>query len=307
MKAGLHAALVNNWPIKVTSLALAAVLWAAVAAEEPTTQLVPVTLMVEPPEGRALTRPLPPVKALYAGSARELIKLYGTPPVITAMVPDTLTGSRYVLELSPGELKLAVKANVQAQDVQPRRIEVRLDAAARRTVPVVSRVTITPDTGFAVVGGLALSPSSLLVRGPDAVVARIDSVTTVPLEITAVRGPVRRNVPIDTEGLGVAQLSKREVEVSAEIEAVSERALLDVPVTVRGDRNAWIVDPPTVLVTLRGPAIRVAKLSKDSVTVLAQPTAGGRRETVRVSLLTPPGIEATARPDSVRIQRRGND
>lgn len=307
MKAGLRAALVNNWPIKLTSLALAAVLWAAVAAEEPTTQLVPVTLMVEPPEGRALTRPLPQVKALYAGSARELIKLYGTPPVITAMVPDTLTGSRYVLELSPGELKLAVKANVQAQDVQPRRIEVRLDAAARRTVPVVSRVTITPDTGFAVVGGLALSPSSLLVRGPDAVVARIDSVTTVPLEITAVRGPVRRNVPIDTEGLGVAQLSKREVEVSAEIEAVSERALLDVPVTVRGDRNAWIVDPPTVLVTLRGPAIRVAKLSKDSVTVVAQPTAGGRRETVRVSLLTPPGIEATARPDSVRIQRRGND
>lgn len=307
MKAGLRAALVNNWPIKLTSLALAAVLWAAVAAEEPTTQLVPVTLMVEPPEGRALTRPLPQVKALYAGSARELIKLYGTPPVITAMVPDTLTGSRYVLELSPGELKLAVKANVQAQDVQPRHIEVRLDAAARRTVPVVSRVTITPDTGFAVVGGLALSPSSLLVRGPDAVVARIDSVTTVPLEITAVRGPVRRNVPIDTEGLGVAQLSKREVEVSAEIEAVSERALLDVPVTVRGDRNAWIVDPPTVLVTLRGPAIRVAKLSKDSVTVVAQPTAGGRRETVRVSLLTPPGIEATARPDSVRIQRRGND
>ncbi len=307
MKAGLRAALVNNWPIKLTSLALAAVLWAAVTAEEPTTQLVPVTLLVEPPEGRALTRPLPPVKALYAGSARELIKLYGTPPVITAMVPDTLTSSRYVLELSPGELKLAVKANVQAQDIQPRRIEVRLDAVARRTVPVVSRVTITPDTGFAVVGGLALSPSSLLVRGPDAVVARIDSVTTVPLEITAVRGPVRRNVPIDTEGLGVAQLSKREVEVSAEIEAVSERALLDVPVAVRGDRSAWIVDPPTVLVTVRGPAIRVAKLSKDSVTVVAQPTAGGRREAVRVSLLTPPGIEATARPDSVRIQRRSDD
>jgi YbbR domain-containing protein len=306
MRAGLRAALVNNWPIKLTSLALAAVLWAAVAAEEPTTQLVPVTLLVEPPEGRALTRPLPQVKALYTGSARELIKLYGTPPVITAMIPDTLTGSSYSLELSPGELKLAQKANVQAQDVQPRRIEVTLDAVSHRTVPVVSRVAVKPDTGFAVVGGLALSPSSLLVRGPDAVVARIESVTTVPLEITAVRGPVRRNVPIDTEGLGVAQVSRREVEVSAEIEAVSERALLDVPVAVRGDRGAWMVDPPTVLVTLRGPAARVARLNKDSVAVVAQPTAGGRRETVRLGLLTPPGIEATARPDTVRIQRRGD-
>ena len=306
MRTGLRAALINNWPIKLTSLALAAVLWAAVAAEEPTTQLVPVTLMVEPPEGRALTRPLPQVKALYAGSARELIKLYGTPPVITAVIPDTLTGQTYALELVPGELKLAQKANVQAQDVQPRHIEVTLDAVSRRTVPVVSRVTVRPDTGFAVVGGLALSPSSLLVRGPDAVVARIESVTTVPLEITAVRGPVRRNVPIDTDGLGVAQVSKREVEVSAEIEAVSERALLDVPVAVRGDRNTWIVDPPTVLVTLRGPAARVARLSKDSVTVVAQPTAGGPRQTVRLSLLTPPGIDATARPDTVKIQRRGD-
>ena len=305
MTGGLRAAIAANWPIKLTSLALAAVLWAAVAAEEPTTQLVPVTLLVEPPEGRALTRPLPPVKALYAGSARELIKLYGTPPVITAMIPDTLSGSNYLLELSPGKLKLVQKANVQAQDVQPRRIEVTLDAVSHRTVPVVSRVTITPDTGFAVVGGVALSPSSLLVRGPDAVLARIQAIATVPLDITAVRGPVRRTVPIDTESLGVAQVSQREVEVTAEIEAVSERALLDVPVAVRGDRNAWIVDPPTVLVTLRGPAARVAQLSKDSVTVVVQPTGAARREAVRVSLVAPPGIEATARPDTVHVQRRG--
>ncbi len=306
MTTGLRAALVTNWPIKLTSLALAAVLWAAVAAEEPTTQLVPVSLLVEPPEGRALTRPLPQVKALYAGSARELIKLYGTPPVITAVLPDTLAGSTYALELTPGQLKLVQDANVTAQDVQPRHIEVTLDAVSHRTVPVVSRVTIQPDTGFAVVGGLGLSPSSLLVRGPDAVVARIDAVTTVPLEITAVRGPVRRSVAIDTESLGVAQVSQREVEVSAEIEAVSERALLDVPVSVRGDRNAWIVYPAHVLVTVRGPAARVAQLNKDSVAVVAQPTGAARRETVRLSVTTPPGIEATATPDTVRIQRRGD-
>jgi hypothetical protein len=306
MRAGVRAALLANWPIKVTSLALAAVLWAAVAAEEPTTQLVPVTLLVEPPEGRALTRPLPQVKALYAGSARELIKLYGSPPVISAMIPDTLTGSSYILELTPNELKLVQSADVKPQDVQPRRIEVTLDAVSHRTVPVVARVTIRPDTGFAVVGGVALSPSSLLVRGPGAVVARTESVSTVPLEITGVRGPVRRNVAIDTEVLGVAQVSRREVEISAEVEAVSERALLDVPVSVRGDRTAWLVDPATVLVTVRGPATRVARLSKDSVSVVAQPAGTGRRETVRLTLMAPAGIEAAARPDTVHVQRRGD-
>ena len=306
MRSGLRAALVTNWPIKLTSLALAAVLWAAVAAEEPTTQLVPVTLIVEPPEGRALTRPLPPVKALYAGSARELIKLYATPPVITAVIPDPLAGSSYVLELFPNDLKLAEDAAVKAQDVQPRRIEVELDAVSRRLVPVVSRVTIKPDTGFAVVGGVAFSPSSVLVRGPDAVVSGIEAATTVPLEITAVRGPVRRRVPIDTGSLGVAQVSQREVEVSAEVEAVSERALLEVAVTVRADRGSWVADPPAVIVTVRGPAMRVAQLGKDSVAVLAVPSGAARRETVRLMVVTPPGIDATAIPDTVQLQRRGD-
>jgi len=306
MRSDLRYALVTNWPIKLTSLALAAVLWAAVAAEEPTTQLVPVSLIVEPPEGRALTRPLPAVKALYAGSSRELIKLFSTPPVITAVIPDTLSGSSYVLELFPNDLKLADDADVKAQDVQPRRLEVTLDAVARRLVPVVSRVTIKPDTGFAVVGGVAFSPSSVLVRGPEAVVSRVEAATTIPLEITAVRGPVRRRVPIDTGTLGVVQVSQREVEVSAEIGAVSERAFLDVAVTVRGERAAWVVEPAAVMVTVRGPAIRVAQLAKDSLAVWAVPTGTARRETVRLTVAAPPGLDATATPDTVRLKRRGD-
>ncbi len=307
MTFDLRAALVTNWPIKLTSLALAAVLWAAVAAEEPTTLQVPVTLLVEPPEGRALTRPLPPVKALYAGSARELIKLYASPPFITIAIPDTVTGSAYLLDLSPGDLKLHGGASVRAQDIQPRRVEVALDAVASRTVPVTPRVTIRADTGFAIVGGVALSPNSLTVRGPDGVVAQVSSVSTVPLEIAGVRGPVRRVVAIDTSSLGVAQVSRREVEVAADVQAVSERVLVSVPVEVRGERaGGWVVDPPTVLVTVRGPARRVALLTRDSVAVVLFPTATGRRETAKLSVVTPPGIEASTTPDTVHVQRRGN-
>ncbi len=306
MKVSLRALFVTNWPIKLTSLALAAVLWAAVAAEEPTTQLVPVDLMVQPPVGRVLTRPLPPVKALYAGSARELIKLYASPPVITAAIPDTVTGSSYVLDLQPADLKLAEDAAVKAQDVQPRRIEVTLDTVSRRLVPVVPRVTIRPDTGFAVIGGIALSPSSVYVHGPEAVVARIDSVRTVPLEITAVRDPVRRAVAIDTAPLGVAQVARKDVEISADIEAVSDRVLLDVPVQVRPDRGAWTAEPATVIVTLRGPTARVTQLSRDSIAVVASPASGGRRETVHLHVTAPPGIEGLATPDTVQVRRKGD-
>lgn len=302
----LRGVLLTNWPIKLTSLALAAVLWAAVAAEEPTSRLVPVTLIVEPPPGRALTRPLPPVRALYTGSARELVKLYHARPVLTAVLPDTLSGSTYVLDLSPGDLKLTKDAAVTPRDVQPRRIEIHLDALAQRLLPVVPRVTIQPDSGFAVVGGLALSPSSVLVRGPGAALARLEAVTTVPLAITGVREPVRRSVPLDGAALGVAQPARREVDIAAEVEALSERTLLDVPVIIPGDRGSWLADPAAVMVSLKGPARRVARLSRDSVAVLATPSGSSRRETTRLLLVPPPGIEAQAKPDTVHLQRKGD-
>ena len=74
--AKIRAAILVNWPAKLTALLLSGVLWAAVAAEEPTTQLVPVTLEVEPPHGRRMSTKLPPVQAEYVGSTRELINLY---------------------------------------------------------------------------------------------------------------------------------------------------------------------------------------------------------------------------------------
>ena len=63
-----------NWPLKLTALALAAVLWAAVAADEPSSQRVAIALRVNAPEGRPLTRSLPTVYGIFGGPARELLK-----------------------------------------------------------------------------------------------------------------------------------------------------------------------------------------------------------------------------------------
>ena len=71
---------VANWPIKLTALLLAIVLWAVVTAEETTTQLVPVTLVVQPPEGRTVTDTLPAVQARYRGTLRERPRVYQSYP-----------------------------------------------------------------------------------------------------------------------------------------------------------------------------------------------------------------------------------
>jgi len=300
----LRSAVVVNWPAKLTALLLSGVLWAAVAAEEPTTQLVPVTLSVQPPPGRSLTGPLPAVQAVYVGSTRELIKLYSSPPTIQRVIPDTLSGSEYELVLSPQDLITPTRLNVRVEDIQPRSVRIGLDEVVRRTLVVEPRVTITPDSGFAVQGGIAVEPGSVTVTGPDAILRDLTAIPTVTLEVSGVNAAVRRQVPLDTTGLGTARVMPAQVEISADVAFMAERVLMGVPITIRAERPAlFIVDPPAVLVTVRGPSLRLARLTRDSVIVLAVPTTDGPEQVV-LEVVPPEGLTGVATPDTATVTRR---
>jgi hypothetical protein len=302
--ARARAAVLVNWPAKLTALVLSGVLWAAVAAEEPTTQLVPVTLTVQPPRGRSVTGTLPVIQAVYVGSTRELIKLYSSPPTIQKVLPDTLTGSEFELTLTPQDLIMPARLNVRPEDVQPRSVRIRLDEVVQRTLVVEPRVTIAPDSGFALQGGIAVEPGSVTVTGPEAILRGLTAVSTVTLELSGVNTAVRRQVSLDTTGLGAARLAPTTVEISADVVFMAERVLMGVPVTVRADRPAtFVADPPAVLVTVRGPSRRLARLTRDSVLVLATPATDGP-ERVVLEVVPPEGLTGVATPDTATVTRR---
>jgi len=302
----LRTLVTTNWPIKVTALVLSAVLWAAVAAREPTTQRVPVDIVVQPPPGRTVIGPIPQVQAMYAGTTRELLKLFSSPPVARKVIPDTLTGTEYTIELSTEDLAIAGNIAARPQEIQPRRIVIALDKVTRRTVPVRPRITVIPDSGYTLTGGVAVAPSTVTIRGPENIVRTIGSVPTMPMRLTGVTTSVRRTVPLDTDALGVARVSPTEVEVSANVAFISERVLMGVPVLVVGDRAAdWVVAPLAVIVTIRGSGPRLVRFTRDSVSVLAVPTPGVEgADTVVVQVAAPAGITAVATPDTVVLTKR---
>jgi hypothetical protein len=302
--ARIKTAILVNWPAKLTALLLSGVLWAAVAAEEPTTQLVPVKLEVALPAGRSLAGELPPVQAVYVGSTRELIKLYSSPPVIRRVLPDTLTGSEYQLDLSPQDLIAGRRINVRAEDVQPRSVTIRLDAVVQRSVAVEPRVTIVPDSNFTVVGGIGVSPPTVVVSGPDSAVRALATIPTVRLELRSVNSPVRRTLAIDTMGLGTVRVFPESVQVSADLTFVAERVLTGVQVEVRSDRPGVIADPAAVLVTIRGASRRLASLTRDSLVVIARSINPDSTERVMLEVTAPDGVTGVATPDSVTLTRR---
>lgn len=302
----LKDAIVTNWPVKLTALLLAGVLWAAVAAEEPTTQLVPVSMVVQPPPGRTLKGALPPVQAVYVGATRELIKLYSSPPTIQKVLPDTLNGNEYLLPLGPEDLVTGRTINVRPEDVQPRTIRITLDEVAQRSLRVQPRITLVPDSGYVVLGGIAVAPSSVTVRGPEAAIRRLEEIATVPTELTGITEPVRRTVPLDTTGLGRVRVLPDSVEIRAEVAFLAERVLMGVPITIQADRGATLATSPlAVLVTVRGPSVRLARLTRDSVTVVASPVDDNLPARVALQVVAPEGITGVATPDSATVQRRG--
>lgn len=305
LAARLKDAVVTNWPIKLTALILSAVLWAAVAAEEPTTQEIPVNLVLEAPPGRGLNGSLPAVSATYLGPWREITKLFTSPPIVRKVVPDTVSGTEFTVTLSLDDLLADADVDARAQAIQPAEFVVTLDDVTRRAVRVTPRVQINPDSGYMMVGGLAVTPSRVTVVGPDSIVRSIRDVPTMPVSLTGVRAPVGQTVPLDTTGLSPARVIPEVVEITASIAVITERVLMGVPVAVQGDGATWTVDPPAVIVTVRGPNTRVARLTRDSLSVTAVAPAAGDTVTVAVEVVPPSGITAASTPDSAVLIRRG--
>jgi YbbR domain-containing protein len=304
----LRDRLVENWPIKITALGLAAIVWAAVAAEEPTTQLVPVRLDVTPPEERSIVASLPEVQALVQGTAREIIKLYADPPTITVVLPDTISGATYQLALSVGDIDGLEGAAVTVQQIEPRTVTIVLDELTRREVPVVHRVTIVPDSGYVLIDRPRVTPRSLTIEGPQSQIALVDTVFTVPLRLTAVTSAQRRRVAIDTTGLGSVRPAERYVTVSATVEGVVDRVFDAVRVAIVGPNTAaWTTDPVAVAVTARGMQSRITGLARDSIQARVRLPATADDSVVAVDIAPLEDVELRATPDSVVLRRTDRD
>jgi hypothetical protein len=159
-----------------------------------------------------------------------------------------------------------------------------------------------------VLSAIAVVPATVRLLGPREAIRRIDSARTRPLEVVRADGPVEETVALDTSGFGRVRVVPSEVTVRVELERVGERILSAVPVRLSSDLAA-VARPErtTVAVRVRGAAARLKALAGDSVLVVVDWTGPSVPGRVRLRVLSPAGLEATALPDSVTLVRRNAD
>ncbi|HWC75355.1 MAG TPA: hypothetical protein VG454_15580 [Gemmatimonadales bacterium] len=309
-RASLLQLITRNWPIKGAALFLALMLYVAVQLQQPVTTSFDVTLNVQLPRGRALVQKLPKVRAQVSGKGSQILKLRSLAGDITRRVPDTLTSTTWSIHLDPTDVELALPkgADVRVMEIRPSEITIALDSVARKDVRIVSLVTVVADSSQMLRGGLSMTPTTARLVGPGKSLEAIDSVTTVPMEITNVSGTFGRTVPIDTMPLGIVRIAPKQVTVTGDMGVIAERSFSGIPVeTGAGAITSYIVTPAKVSVSVRGPEDRVQALTRDSLRVVAHitnSTTSAGSGVARITVVGPRGLVARAIPDSVTLKRR---
>lgn len=181
--------------------------------------------------------------------------------------------------------------------ILPARVTTAVEVDQRgRSVPVLVQTVGNPAQGFETVGSVA-NPATVLLDGPDEVVADILSVVTAPIDISGATETVSTGAaivglppdvsvvnPIDGTVVAVIQIRPRGVT----------QLLSDLRVRVRGVPDGFTasIAPETIGVVVFASEETTANISGDeiSVSVSAEGLGAGRHQ-LRPSVTVPPEVQ----------------
>jgi hypothetical protein len=201
----LRGAFTERLGLKATALVLAVMLWVLVSAREPTEGLVRVRVTPVLDSSLVLRDGPPELRALVAGRAADLVKLYANPLVVRRTVggdvPDTL-----VLDVAPSDVHIPAELSnaVRVLDVQPRSVTLRFETKVTREVPILNdgHIVVRTDSGLAMADEVRFEPREVRVTGPRRAVRQLRGIHPFSLAIRA--GDTLPHVAdLDTTGTGV--------------------------------------------------------------------------------------------------------
>jgi len=181
-------ALGRNLPIKITSLVLAALLWAMVAGQREVirTVRVPLELPALPDSLMYLESPPAAVQVTFRASGRKLFWLRLRPPRLRPGISLRATDEPVVLRLREELLDLPRQFSGTVMDISPATLRVQLAAVGEKEVPVKVVVGKEPRHPYRLAEGSTpvATPSHVRARGPRERVDRMPWVRTQFLDLS---------------------------------------------------------------------------------------------------------------------------
>lgn len=309
--------LVRHPVLKVISFFFAMVIWLYVQREQVVQQAVRATVDWTLPESLVLADSVPEEVVLTVeGSRAALRRAQLSDVVITADLSQATIGSTPVEFISLPRTGLPQMTEVKA--TSPSTATVVLDEQDTRNVEVVAATVGDPATGYGL-GPIKIDPAVVEVKGPRTVVAEMQVVTTLPIDVSGLSAWSEPQVQLDLpRGVKLAD-PDRVLTARIPVEALfAEEAFSGVRV-VSPDQD-WEVLTTEVKVVFQGPQAKLDQLDlKASSAVLAvvhlpdNPSRSryevpfGPRDGLRLEIVYPYSEEVevvTVEPSVVEVRRK---
>src|SRR5436190_16067263 len=188
--------------LKFVSIALAALIWIAVAGEQTVERSlrIPLEFTNLPAQLEMVGEPPTVVDVRVRGSSGALNRIAAGELVAVLDLRAARAGQR-LFHLGGEDVRSPF--GVDVVQVNPSTVPMMFESSGSKTVPVVPTVEGEPADGFAV-GTVTAEPSTVEVLGPVSVLSRLTQAITEPVTVTGASAPVTEMVNI-----GVADTSLR--------------------------------------------------------------------------------------------------
>ncbi|MDT8368473.1 MAG: YbbR-like domain-containing protein [Longimicrobiales bacterium] len=305
----------HNASLKAAALAAAVFLWAITPADgtqRESLTSVPIRVQVADLAWMLAEPPFPEeVEVRISGPAREIIRLAREGTSVRVPV-DTVFAEDTTVTLRRDWVTLAGVSGLVVEEILPATIGLTFEPVTSAALAVEIRTTGELSEDLALASPIGVTPAVVRVRGPTRILNALDSIATLPVDLSTVTASGIRSVRVDTTGLGPALLDPREVSVAFRVDTAEERTVKEAPVRLVGPgASEYRVEPRTLPMVIRGAAVRLqgADLSEVAWEIdtraLGILAVGEERRVAPDAVGVPPLLRPFVRADSVRVVRPG--
>jgi YbbR domain-containing protein len=238
--------------LKIVSLALAALLWVAVAGEQTVERSlrIPLEFTNLPSQLEVVGDSPAVVDVRVRGSSGALNRIAAGELVAVLDLRSARSGQR-LFHLDGDDVRTPF--GVEVVQVNPSTVSMTFEQSASKVVPVVPSVEGEPADGF-VVGTVTAEPSTVEVLGPTSVLSKLTQAITEPVAVTDASAPVTETVNIGVADAAVRLRQPQTARVAVTIgPAPVEWSVSDIAVKPRNGQGRVQVIPTRITAWVRGP------------------------------------------------------
>tara|TARA_B100000925_G_scaffold285288_1_gene261421 strand:+ start:349 stop:1323 length:975 start_codon:yes stop_codon:yes gene_type:complete len=173
-------------------------------------------------------------------------------------------------EKNPRKVVIPPSHNVSfIEVVYPNRINIKLDEIMEKKVPIISNIRSLVKDGYLQIGNTQFEPDSLIIIGPKVELNKINEVHTAKDTLFNLSKSIRGTIDLISQNR-LIKFSLRKINYFLDVQQISERIIVDIPVNVinkvRGIRV--FPSPQTVSLTVVGGVNQIAEIEPNDISVV---------------------------------------